>query len=66
MLPPTSLYFFPKFPAFNITWHENPNRKIKSYISPKGTLTAPDMDNFSGKHEHLYANWLRFYGAPAP
>jgi len=61
-LPPTSLYFFPKLAAFNISWHEKPDQNIKSYVSPKGTLTKPGMDNFSGSHESEFADWLREYG----
>ena len=60
-LPATDLYFFPKLAAFNITWHEAPGRTIKSYISPKGTLTKPGMGNFSGSHAAHYAAWLRAY-----
>ena len=32
----SAMYFFPKLCAFNISWHENPKRVIKSYIVPKG------------------------------
>lgn len=60
-LPPTSLYFFPKMAAFNISWHEQPDQTIKIYIAPKGILTKPEMDNFSGRHEAQYANWLAAY-----
>jgi hypothetical protein len=37
-LPYSSLYFFPKYWAFNISWHENPERRIDSYVEPKGRL----------------------------
>ncbi|WP_321447040.1 peptidase M15 [uncultured Cohaesibacter sp.] len=57
-LPPTDLYFFPKFAAFNITWHEKPGRTIQSYAKPKGTLTKPGMDNFEGSHAHEYEAFL--------
>lgn len=60
-LPPTSLYFFPKLAAFNISWHEKPDRIIKSYVSPKGTLTKPGMDNFAGSHESRFTDWLSEY-----
>ncbi len=44
-LPYSELEFFPKLAAFNITWHEQPKRKIRSYIEPKGLLsTEPDND----------------------
>jgi len=53
-LPYSGLYFFPRMAAFNISWHEEPKRKINSYISPKGYLTSPRMDNHSGNHSEHY------------
>lgn len=38
-LPYASLYFFPTYWAFNIGWHEKPERTIKSYASPAGLFT---------------------------
>jgi hypothetical protein len=35
-LPYSSLYFFPKYWAFNISWHEKPERRIDSFVEPKG------------------------------
>ncbi len=35
-LPYSSLEFFPKYWAFNISWHERPKRRIDSYAEPKG------------------------------
>jgi hypothetical protein len=35
-LPYSSLEFFPKFWAFNISWHERPRRTVYSYAEPKG------------------------------
>ncbi|WP_417309279.1 hypothetical protein [Devosia sp.] len=49
-LPHAGLYFFPKYWAFNISWHEQPVRTIASYTRPRGTLTAPSMANFEGSH----------------
>ena len=54
-LSPTSLYFFPRYWAFNITWHEHPSRTIRSYAKPIGTLTKPGMDNFEGSHEGVWS-----------
>lgn len=56
-LPYSSLYFFPKLAALNITWHEKPERTIKSYIEPKGTLTKPVMDNHGGSHTEWYVGF---------
>jgi hypothetical protein len=50
-LPYSSLYFFPKYWAFNITWSEKPVRSISSYAKPIGRLTAPGMANHEGSHE---------------
>jgi hypothetical protein len=41
-LPYSSLEFFPKLAAFNIQWHERPERMISSYIAPRGNLN-PDL-----------------------
>lgn len=50
-LPYSSLYFFPKLWAFNLSWREDPERRIDSYVIPKGCLTKPGMANHEGKHE---------------
>lgn len=52
-LPYSSLYFFPKLAAFNINWHEKPERRIGSYIPPKGCLTKPGMAG----HDKSHAEW---------
>ncbi|WP_144293716.1 hypothetical protein [Rhodoligotrophos appendicifer] len=52
-LPYSTLAFFPKLAAFNINWHEQPERRIDSYVAPKGCLTKPGMENHEGSH----ANW---------
>lgn len=53
-LPYHEQYFFPKFFAFNLTWRENREGIIKSYVAPRGTLTRPGMANHSGDHS---AHW---------
>ena len=58
-LPYGSLYFFPKLAAFNIGWHERPQRRIDSYIAPKGCLTKPGMENHAGKHAEWYSEFPR-------
>ena len=35
-LPYSSMEFFPKFWAFNLSWHERPARTIYSHAQPKG------------------------------
>lgn len=59
-LPYSSLTFFPKLAAFNLTWHERPERRIDSYIAPKGCLTKPGMANHDGRH----AEWYEAFPAP--
>lgn len=39
----SSLCFFPKLMAFNISWHEQPKKSISSYIKPMGKLTFPNL-----------------------
>ena len=53
-LPYSSLEFFPKLWAFNLSWHERPKRRISSYAEPRGTLTKPGMPNHSGSHAEHY------------
>lgn len=56
-LPYSNLYFFPKLAAFNIRWHEHPEQRIDSYISPKGCLTKPQMPCHEGDHSEWYAGF---------
>lgn len=53
-LPYSSLYFFPKYWAFNLSWHERPIRRIDSYVRPAGCLTKPGMTNHAGSHQALW------------
>ena len=57
-LPYSGMYFFPKRAAFNLTWHERPQRRIDSYVQPKGCLTKPGMANHSGSHAEWYEGLL--------
>lgn len=55
----SSMYFFPKLAAFNLSWHEQPKKVIKSHITgSKGTLTQHGMANFAGDHSAEYLPWL--------
>ncbi len=53
-LPYAHLQFFPKLAAFNIQWHERPQRRIDSFIAPRGCLTRPGMANHEGSHAACY------------
>lgn len=55
----SSMYFFPRYAAFNIRWCEDPEKTIKSYIQPKGTLTKPGMENATETHENDYEEYLK-------
>lgn len=55
----SSLFFFPKLAAVNIRWSPTPEKWIKSYVPPKGTLTKPGDESHSGSHEALYREFLR-------
>lgn len=56
-LPYDSMYFFPKLAAFNLRWHEAPERRIDSYAPPKGCLTRPGLSNHDGDHSASYAGF---------
>ena len=56
-LPYDSMYVFPKLAAFNLRWHETPERRIDSYAPPKGCLTRPGMSNHGGDHAASYAGF---------
>lgn len=60
-LPYSGLYFFPTYWAFNISWHERPERRIDSYAAPKKCLTKLGMANFEGTHESEWAGIERAF-----
>lgn len=64
-LPYSRLCFFPKLAAFNIHWHERPERMIDSYVKPKGILTRPGMGNHAGSHAAWYAGFPELVSGPA-
>jgi len=53
-LPYSYMCFYPKLAAFNIQWREEPERRIMSWIIPKGLLTAPNMEDREVSHSHYY------------
>ena len=60
-LPYHRLTFF-KGNVFNIGWRDNPEKIITSYISPKGYLTRPGMDNHSSGHSEHYVGYPGYLG----
>ena len=55
----SSMYFFPKLAAFNISWHQNPEKRIDSYVAPKGCLTKPAMENQKISHSEMYEPYIQ-------
>jgi hypothetical protein len=53
-LPYSRMWFYPQLGAFNLGWSEKPERRIDSYVAPKGCLTKPGMDNHDGDHSAAY------------
>ena len=65
-LPYSTLQFFPKLCAFNIAWHERPQRRIDSFIPPKGCLTRPGMAGHEADHGGEYAGFPSLCRAAMP
>jgi len=55
-LPYSRLEFFPTRAAFNLTWREDPERRIDSFIQPKGCLLRPGKPAPENRAE-LYAGF---------
>ena len=53
-LPYSRMTFFPKLWAFNLSWHERPERRIDSYARPLGCLTKVGMANHERDHSADY------------
>lgn len=56
-LPYSRMEFYPMCAAFNLTWREEPERRIDSYIRPRGCLIKPGMENHRGDHSQSYADF---------
>jgi hypothetical protein len=54
----SDMEFYPKYAAFNISWHESPGKEIFSYAAPKGYLTRPGMEIFSVSHAEVYREFI--------
>lgn len=55
-LPYSSMEFFKTRAAFNLTWREEPERRIDHYI-PKGCLTKPGMAGHDEDHGEWYEDF---------
>ncbi len=62
------IYFFPKLAAFNLTWREEPARRILSYIAPKGTLLAAEAEpgETAAARKTRYQDFPAFRGIAYP
>ena len=54
-LPYSDMEFFKHYWAFNLTWHEEPMRRICSWLETPRILTKPGMPNHDGNHEPEWA-----------
>ena len=67
-IPFSEVWFFPKLCAFNIAWRPEPQRRIDSYIAPKGTLlragAQPEED--AAARRARYADFPPFRGIALP
>lgn len=62
------MYFFPKLAAFNLTWREDPARRILSYATPKGTLLPAGAEPVEEAEARAsrYADFPPFRGITYP
>jgi len=63
-----AMYVFPRLAAFNLTWREEPDRRIDSYVAPRGTLLAAgaDPDEPAPARAARYADFPAFRGLALP
>ncbi|WP_198666053.1 hypothetical protein [Tropicimonas sp. IMCC34043] len=64
-LPMHAAQFFPRNAAFNLTWREDPEGRIDSYIPPKGTLHRHGQPPEPGRARR-YADFPQFRGIAYP
>ncbi|SHG96337.1 hypothetical protein [Marivita hallyeonensis] len=67
-LPFADAWFFPKLCAFNLSWRPVSQRRIDSYIAPKGTLIrgGEDPPETAAERAGRYANFPPFRGITYP
>lgn len=64
----SEIWFFPKLCAFNIAWRPKPQRRIDSYIAPRGTLLKAGADPAEGPDARRarYGDFPPFRGIAYP
>ncbi|WP_136440187.1 hypothetical protein [Pacificoceanicola onchidii] len=67
-VPFAEVWFFPKLCAFNISWRPKPQRRIDSYIAPKGCLLRPGAapSEPEAQRRARYADFPGISGAVLP
>lgn len=62
-----AIYFFPKRAAFNLTWRDNPERRISSYIGDRRAFLRPG-DELPSEAERAarYSDFPAFRGVAYP
>ncbi len=59
------VYFFPRGAAFNLQWRDAPERRILSYIAPKGVLVKPGRMADPARRDR-YSDFPEFRGIRYP
>jgi hypothetical protein len=49
--------FLPKLAAIRLQWHQKPQRRIESFLKPRGVLTKPGLANQDGSHRESYKDF---------
>jgi hypothetical protein len=64
----SELWFFPKLCAFNLSWRPEPQRRIDSYVAPRGRLLAPGAEpqESEAQRRARYADFPVFRGIAYP
>ena len=64
----SAIWFHPVRAAFNLTWHQQPQRTISSYITPKGKLLVAGAtpDEPQEQRQTRYADFPTFRGITYP
>ena len=67
-LPFSEVWFFPRLCAFNIAWRPDPQRRIDSYIAPRGTLlrAGDTLGEGPGSRRARYGDFPPFRGVAYP
>lgn len=63
-----SMWFFPRRAAFNLTWREDPDRTISSYVAPRGKLLARGAEPAEplAERQRRYVDFPPFRGIALP